>query len=121
MPRKNLLRDGLKRSNIVGMKAAAILVAVLFLQQPDGCDEHQAPKETSQPKEPPIRRFEPVTSHGLIDVALDTKTGQLCRTWDWVYKNNPMAADLNDLPTCYSLFLADQKTIVVTPQDMKTP
>ena len=49
-----------------------------------------------------------MTSHGSADVALDTKTGQLCRTWNWEYKNNPMATDLNELPTCYSIYQADQ-------------
>jgi hypothetical protein len=104
------------------MKVTALLATVfLVLQDPIGCDQKKPPKEAAQPKEPPIRRFEPVTSHGTSDVALDTKTGQLCRTWDWVYKNRPDAADLNDLPTCYSIYLAEQKTIVVTPEDMKNP
>jgi len=105
------------------MKAAIFLTALmLFLQKSDGCDSTQSqPKGAEQPKEPPIRRFEAVTSHGSSDVALDTKTGQLCRTWEWEYKNNPTANDINSLPTCYSIYLSEQKTIVVTPQDMKSP
>ncbi|HEX4032704.1 MAG TPA: hypothetical protein VHX20_20255 [Terracidiphilus sp.] len=102
------------------MKIASLLVVTFALiQQPTGCDQ-PTPKETLKPAEPPIRRFEPVTSHGTSDVALDTKTGRLCRTWDWEYKNNPEANDLNDLPTCYSIFTSEQQSpIVVTPEDMK--
>ncbi len=101
------------------MKVAAIFaVMALLIQQPTGCNDNTA-KESPKPVEPPIRRFEPVVTHGTSDVALDTKTGQLCRTWEWVYKNNPTANDLNSLPTCYSLFISDEKTIIVTPDDMK--
>lgn len=101
------------------MKVAAVFALLaLLIQQPIGCNQN-APKKSLKPTEPPIRRFEPVVTHGTSDVALDTKTGQLCRTWDWAYKSNPTANDLNALPTCYSLFVSDQKIIVVTPDDMK--
>lgn len=104
------------------MKIAVVIAASVFIfQQANGCDEQKAPKEVSQREEPPIRRFEPVTSHGTSDVALDTKTGQLCRTWDWEYRNKSDVHDLNDLPTCYSIYIADQKTVIVTPSDMKNP
>jgi hypothetical protein len=102
------------------MKIVALAAISAFLfQQVNGCEQSSSTKATPKPNEPPIRRFEAVVTHGTSDVALDTKTGQLCRTWDWGYKNNPNAADLNMLPTCNSIFLDDQKTIVVTPDDMK--
>lgn len=102
------------------MKVIAVFAMLIFLfQQPIGCNQQTAAKKDNSASEPPIRRFEPVVTHGSSDVALDTKTGQLCRTWEWQYKNDPTANDLNDLPTCYSIFLSDQKTIVVTPEDMK--
>lgn len=99
-------------SNIAAMKFAALLALSAFLlQQPSGCDQHeQAPSEPAKPSQPLLRRFEAVATHGSADVALDTKTGQLCRTWDWAYKDNPSATDLNELPTCYSIYQADQKS-----------
>lgn len=93
------------------MKVAALLaLSAVLLQQPAGCDQgKQTPAETAKPAHtPPIGRFEAVTTHGWADVALDTKTGQLRRTWDWEYKNNPSATDLNQLPTCYSIYQAER-------------
>jgi hypothetical protein len=37
-------------------------------------------------------------------VAVDTVTGQLCRTWDWNYTANPNAKSMNTIPTCLSIF-----------------
>jgi len=44
---------------------------------------------------------------GEFDLALDTKTGQLCRTWDWEVPNalkgsNPES--LTGLPLCITLY-----------------
>jgi hypothetical protein len=89
------------------MKIAVALTAALFLfQQADGCDDAKPTPAPTPP--PPINRFVPVANHGSSDVALDTATGQLCRTWEWQYRgaNNPMAGGIDTLPTCLSLYQA---------------
>jgi hypothetical protein len=52
----------------------------------------------------PIHRFENVTIPGESGVALDTVTGQLCKTWLWAYKADSMSGGLDTLPTCVSIF-----------------
>jgi hypothetical protein len=84
------------------MKTAACLVVSLFLISLAGCDQ---PAPT--PKEhhvPPIHRFENVSTTGATGVALDTVTGQWCKTWEWVYKADSMSGGLDTLPTCLSLY-----------------
>src|SRR5216683_679408 len=87
------------------MKSIAIAVASLALfQQSVGCDQA---KPTPKPAKItfPIHRFERPASVAP-DIALDTLTGQYCKTWEWKYKKSELAptADLQDLPTCLSLF-----------------
>ena len=85
------------------MKVAACLVALLAMQQADSCNTSPAPA----PKEallPPIHRFESVSGVGQTGLALDTVTGQWCRTWDWSYKAQSLNGTLDTLPTCLSLF-----------------
>jgi hypothetical protein len=79
----------------------AVGLAVLILQQSLGCDQTPTPKEHHAP---PIHRFVSVTVPPSPGMALDTMTGQLCRTWDWAYTAKPDASDLNTAPTCLSLY-----------------
>ena len=64
--------------------------------------------------EAPLRRFE-MMQLGAGDVAFDTKTGQLCRTWDWQTTGKGPAPDPNTglvpqrrlgefTPTCITLY-----------------
>lgn len=89
------------------MKANAALV-VLCLLPLIGCKPQQPTASTQSRVAPmhnsPIRRFENVSPSDGLGVALDTETGQWCRTWDWTYKGNAMRFDLNTLPLCKSLY-----------------
>jgi hypothetical protein len=101
---------------MAGMKILLPILALVLLQS-DGCDTQTKPSQPAQ-SERPMRRFEAVSTHGTADVALDTVTGQLCRTWDWGFKN-PSAvgtADIQNLPTCYSIYAADH---IPTPAPAK--
>jgi len=86
------------------MKLAIVVIAAVLLQQ-SGCDE-QAPKTAAQPAHhyPPIHRFENVSSPVSPGVALDTVTGQYCKTWEWMYKASGMKGGLDLLPTCLSIY-----------------
>lgn len=106
-PRKNLLRDGLKRRSMGGMKSATCLCTLLlFLQQSNGCDSSQktAPSVAKEIHLPPLHRFVNVSSPPSPGVALDTVTGQYCKTWDWTYKAKSMDGGMDMLPTCLSIF-----------------
>jgi hypothetical protein len=86
------------------MKACTFLVplSVLILS---GCDQQQHPVPTKiEVPTPPTHRFENVSVLGATGVALDTVTGQWCRTWEWQYTGKPDATGLNTLPTCLSLY-----------------
>ena len=86
--------------------AAAFLVAIIFQ---NSCDSSQ--KKTPAPVKPmkatPLHRF--VLAQPLKDVAFDTQTGQLCRTWEWSIepsKANP-ATEIKVgqfAPTCLSVY-----------------
>jgi hypothetical protein len=82
-----------------------------------GCGEIKKPDvpvkvEQSPERFPASRRFE-ILPHDA-DVAFDTQTGQLCRTWDWQVMGKPSKPDaagnspqrkLGELtPTCLSLY-----------------
>src|SRR6185437_9088155 len=71
-----------------------------------GCgDLLQNQKAEPTKHRPPIHRFENVSEHAASPgVALDTVTGQLCRTWDWNYKNESLSGGLDTIPTCKSIF-----------------
>jgi hypothetical protein len=86
------------------MKIAAFLVMSFLLQQADSCEQKPKAAAPEMPPSPPIHRFESVSTVASTGVALDTVTGQWCRTWDWQYKAQPSADSLNTLPTCLSLF-----------------
>jgi hypothetical protein len=75
-----------------------------------GCNPD--PRPAQPPTKPqrhylPIHRFTNVPGrYNATDVALDTASGQLCRTWTWEYRTekNPNAGGLDTLPTCLSVF-----------------
>jgi hypothetical protein len=87
---------------------ALLPVALFALLQFTGC----APPKTAEnpvdkaltPSPGPIRRFENIPAVGIQGVALDTVTGQWCKTWEWSYKNDAMSGSLDTLPTCLSIF-----------------
>ncbi len=90
-------------------KATLALLFVLLLQ---ACPDSNKP--TPQPPTVPNQRFVPIGPptgvvvgvpwHGHF--ALDTKTGQLCRTWDWELKDakGKPQEPWSELPTCMYLF-----------------
>ncbi len=83
------------------MKIAVVLLAVAALQS-DGCDR------TPEPTRPPVHRFENISIPGESGIALDTVTGQWCRTWEWQYKPEVKEKSLGGIPTCESLFNATE-------------
>jgi hypothetical protein len=97
------------------MKISACIAASVLLLQQGGCYESKpsTPPAVVSPKPVYSQRFLPVPSPqtGMFGVpwtgyfALDTQTGQLCRTWDWGYiGNGKKVNDLDQLPTCLSLY-----------------
>ncbi len=51
----------------------------------------------------PVHRFEK-TEPNSPGIALDTVTGQFCRTWDWKFVGKPNDNGISTLPTCIELF-----------------
>ncbi len=95
---------------MVGMKAVAGLsLLFLALLQSNGCkDSTKAPSPTADPAKErislPLHRFENVSSPSSPGIALDTVTGQYCKTWEWTYKAAAMNGGLDTVPTCLSVF-----------------
>lgn len=100
------------------MKILPRLAMLLALYQTNGCDESQ-PTKIREEHPNPIGRFVAVETHGSSDVALDSMTGQLCRTWQWEYRgaNNPNKGGLDDLPTCFNIYR--QYPYTVTPAEIQ--
>lgn len=86
------------------MKASALIAVLLFLQQVNGCDGSKPKSASVKPDRPPTHRFDLIRDPPTPGMAIDTTTGQFCRTWDWVYTNNPSDKSFETLPTCISLF-----------------
>jgi hypothetical protein len=88
------------------MRAAGFIATLLIaFQQFSGCDA--TPKSAVPEKEvrlPPAHRFVNVTSPNSPGIALDTVTGQYCKTWDWSYKVATMNGGLDTVPTCLAIF-----------------
>jgi hypothetical protein len=82
---------------------SACLFALLLIQQASGCNDRPKPVPSVR-HNPPIRRFENVPSAGVAGVALDTVTGQYCKTWEWSYRAESLSGGLDTLPTCLSIF-----------------
>ena len=84
-----------------------------------GCDQFTQPPKP-EPKapvataaRPPIHRFTPAPND--FNVAFDTQTGEICRTWNWQVASKPAKPDPitgvtpprqfgEDAPTCLSLY-----------------
>jgi hypothetical protein len=90
---------------------ANTIAAILCLAPLIGCEQPPEQNTAAMQHPPvtlihshPIHRFENVSPIGGLGVALDTVTGQWCRTWDWDYKGTAVRFDLNTLPLCKSLY-----------------
>src|ERR1700746_357638 len=101
--------------------ASALFVGVALLS---GCDDiakglgyvptkAEAAKQTKPDHRPPTHRF--VLAEHHADIAFDTVTGQLCRTWDWSLQGShpkvdpstgttPQRAEGEFAPTCLYLY-----------------
>jgi hypothetical protein len=97
--RKESPRPASSRWRFIG-----VLLAILALA---GCEHSSLPTPGK-----PVQRFVSIQNETpLLDkiqaanFALDTKTGQLCKSWDWKVPTS----DLNQLPTCYSQYEFDLK------------
>jgi hypothetical protein len=100
-----MVNSGLICESMAGMKVLVFAVATLAVAIQDvGCENKPAPAKPTHVTLP-VHRFDR-EANMPPDVALDTITGQYCKTWDWYYKN-PAAvgsADVQTLPTCLDLF-----------------
>jgi hypothetical protein len=90
------------------MKFAIALVSLFLLQE--GCDQTKPtptpPTAQVKRERPPIHRFESVPGVGQDGIALDTVTGQWCKTWEWVPRDPKAPTDgLSSLPTCLNIYL----------------
>lgn len=84
--------------------AACALALVLILDDPIGCDKPAAKPPEQAKHYPPTHRFENVSNPQSPGIALDTVTGQYCKTWEWTYKMSAMNGGLDTVPTCFSIF-----------------
>jgi hypothetical protein len=99
------------------LKVAAPIAVLLLAQQ--GCDTNASDKkkvvsaEKAKPPRPGLHRF--VLTRLGVDIAFDTQTGQLCRTWEWQLGGAPSKPDPvtgtsperragEYSPTCLSLY-----------------
>jgi len=89
------------------MKIVTYFFAFILLS---GCDQTPPKPAQAKSERPPIHRFESVSPTGSLGVALDTATGQWCRTWDWSYKTPTLSGGLDTLPTCLSLYQQTPQT-----------
>ena len=84
-----------------------ILAITILLAIATGCDQlADRPQPSARPSEShphPIGRFEKLQNF-RVDVALDTQTGQLCKTWQWESTNRKSPDPYENLPTCESLY-----------------
>jgi hypothetical protein len=91
-----------------------------------GCPTNKPPQSPTpwRPASPPYQRFVPITSvpaSGFSDFALDTKTGQLCRTWKGqTLPKNERMEPLLSLPLCLDLYAEypDQPGAIVTKSEL---
>jgi hypothetical protein len=105
----------------------AFLACMLALQE--SCQTNHSRQVVSQSyRATPIHRFEVVTHDP--NLAFDTQTGQLCRTWDWqpttpqAKPNSQGVAPQTTLgefaPTCPSLYKQYPTTSVSKPGDRQS-
>ena len=99
------------------VKRTAVLLASLALIPMSGCDNfisaQKKPVAATAKRGPAIHRF--TLTRGTSDVAIDSQTGQICRTWDWqvlgkASKPDPLTGNVPErkwgelAPTCLSLY-----------------
>ncbi len=101
------------------MKVSAIISLLVVTVLTSGCDNpnlNQNPKKVAAPKprsaKQPLHRF--VLTRLGVDIAFDTQTGQLCKTWEWQITNTlkpdaisgmqPQAKPGEFAPLCLSLY-----------------
>jgi hypothetical protein len=92
-----------------------ILLGLCFLAS--GCEEFQQSRQPqakiAKESRVPVRRF--ILTKFNADVAFDTQTGQLCKTWEWTPLGKELPTDKNTgaraprtlgefSPTCVSLY-----------------
>jgi hypothetical protein len=99
--------------------AVILLITLIWV----GCDQLQSDTNTKQQQQQPQRRehhFDPIAqSDGSL--AVDTTTGQMCKTWQWVCGNGDTSYNeftkkyqdnmsygitcsaIRDMPTCESI------------------
>jgi hypothetical protein len=69
----------------MNIKSALLILVVVGLSGWDGCDDLQQTKTEAKQQEPPpkvVHHFDQIArSEGSL--AVDTATGQMCKTWDW--------------------------------------
>lgn len=85
-----------------------LIVTTILLLGLQACN----PVKQAEPvvnSEPCYQRFIPIASPTPLfagmqpaNFALDTSTGQLCKTWDWVSVGSPRS-EVNGLPECRTL------------------
>jgi hypothetical protein len=87
------------------MKMIALLALAVFLHQ-NGCFSDPPPKTHSENRPQASRecavnrRFTTANTMVRGDVAFDTCSGQLCRTWDWFNSNKHIENGYGSLPLC---------------------
>lgn len=113
----------------------ALIVLVFFVLTVSGCDQLTTSANSSQPKKKvsvkrpvPVHRF--VQSTYNSDVAFDTQTGQICKTWAWtpigqVAKPDPVTGNMPQralgefAPTCSSIYLNSPSQIYELEEEEK--
>jgi hypothetical protein len=104
------------------MRHACLLVALMSAIVLTGCDDLQQQAKPQVKQEPPPKvahHFDPIArSEG--NLAVDTATGQMCKTWEWAcskptyynprtkqvedtYDYGISCASIDSMPTCKSL------------------
>ncbi len=81
-------------------------LALALLASDTDCDKQKTPDVVS-PRPMVLRhvarRFE-LVEKSQPGVALDTVTGQYCRTWDWAYVNRPEDKSFSTLQLCIDIY-----------------
>jgi|ERR1039458_3150186 hypothetical protein len=91
--------------------AIALFVVLLSLLLV-ACRNQTPPKsamEMALTESPGVQRFVSVESDG--SVALDTRTGRLCKTWEWNYPGAKMGTELDALRTCSKMLQNDDEWV----------
>jgi len=111
------------------MKAIFCLLLCLILS---GCDNLTSTTPKKNPFGHVVKR--PVPVHRFVqntynpDIAFDTQTGQICKTWDW-QSANPAKANADGTqrqrvsgefsPTCASIYLSSPSQIAEVEEESK--